>query len=88
MILAASTRYAVSDALHPDIFPAIRKMKSEIVSMCLRLYNSLDGAGTMTSGGTESIVMAVKTYRDWARSVKGIMEPEMYVSVSRVFETK
>jgi sphinganine-1-phosphate aldolase len=54
-------------------------MEAEIVSMCLRMYNNPDGAGTMTSGGTESIVMAVKTYRDWAREVKGITEPEMWV---------
>jgi len=53
-------------------------MEAEIVSMCLRLYNNPDGAGTMTSGGTESIIMAVKTYRDWARAVKGITEPEMW----------
>ncbi|KAF9245411.1 pyridoxal phosphate-dependent transferase [Melanogaster broomeanus] len=33
----------------------------------------------MTSGGTESIVMAVKTYRNWARAVKGITEPEMII---------
>ena len=79
VILAACKRYVVSDALHPDIFPAIRKMQSEIVSMCLRLYNNPHGAGTMTSGGTESIVMAIKTYRDWAKSVKGITEPEMCV---------
>ena len=81
MILAACERYAVSNPLHPDVFPTIRKMEAEVVSMCLRLYSNPDGAGTMTSGGTESIVMAVKTYRDWARSVKGITEPEMYVSV-------
>ena len=32
-----------------------------------------------TSGGTESILMAVKTYRDWARVTKGITNPEMSV---------
>lgn len=31
----------------------------------------------MTSGGTESILMACKAYRDWAREVKGITRPEM-----------
>ena len=62
-------------------------MQSEIVSMCLRLYNNPHGAGTMTSGGTESIVMAIKTHRDWAKSVKGITEPEMCVfSISQVLE--
>jgi sphinganine-1-phosphate aldolase len=54
-------------------------MEAEIVSMCLRLYNNPNGAGTTTSGGTESIIMAVKTYRDWARAIKGITEPEMSV---------
>lgn len=40
-------------------------------------YNNPDGAGTTTSGGTESIIMAVKTHRDWARDTKGITNPEM-----------
>jgi len=46
------------------------------------MFNNPTGAGTMTSGGTESIVMAVKTYRDWAQSTKGITEPEMLVNDS------
>lgn len=79
VIVSAYQRYCVSNPLHPDVFPAIRKMEAEIVAMCLRLYNNPDGAGTMTSGGTESIIMAVKTHRDWARAVKGITEPEMSV---------
>ena len=77
VLVAAFERYAVSNPLHPDVFPSVRKMEAEIVAMCLRMYNNPDGAGTMTSGGTESIVMAIKTYRDWARDVKGITEPEM-----------
>jgi len=53
-------------------------MEAEIVAMVLKMYRAPEGAaGAMTSGGTESIVMAVKTYRDWARAVKGITEPEM-----------
>ncbi|KAF7985068.1 hypothetical protein HWV62_8929 [Athelia sp. TMB] len=82
VIVAAYDRYTVSNPLHPDVFPAIRKMEAEIVSMCLRMYNNPDGAGVTTSGGTESIIMAVKTYRDWARAVKGITAPEMVIPVS------
>lgn len=78
IIVAAYSKYCVSNPLHPDVFPAVRKMEAEIVAMTLRMYNHPDGAGTMTSGGTESIIMAVKTYRDWGRAVKGIKEPEMY----------
>ncbi|KAF9643173.1 PLP-dependent transferase [Thelephora ganbajun] len=82
LIVAAYERYCVSNPLHPDVFPTIRKMEAEVVSMCLRMFNSPTGAGTMTSGGTESIVMAVKAYRDWARATKGITEPEMVVPAS------
>jgi sphinganine-1-phosphate aldolase len=80
VIVAAYQRYCVSNPIHADVFPAIRKMEAEIVAMCLKLYNNPDGAGTMTSGGTESILMAVKAHRDWAHDVKGITEPEMWDS--------
>lgn len=61
-------------------------MEAEVVNICLKLYNSplptspIDqdgGVGTTTSGGTESILMACKTYRDQARAERGITEPEM-----------
>jgi glutamate/tyrosine decarboxylase-like PLP-dependent enzyme len=41
-----------------------------------------DIVGTVTSGGTESILLAMKTYRDWAREEKGITEPEMVAPVT------
>lgn len=83
IIVAAYARYCVSNPLHPEVFPAVRKMEAEIVAMCLKMYRGPSGsAGTMTSGGTESIIMAVKTYRDWARATKGIKEPELYASTS------
>ncbi|OBZ70801.1 Sphingosine-1-phosphate lyase [Grifola frondosa] len=82
LIVSAFERYSVSNPLHPDVFPAVRKMEAEIVSMCLKMYNNPNGAGVTTSGGTESIIMAVKTYRDWARATKGITEPEIVVPIS------
>ena len=77
VIVAAFERYCVSNPLHPDVFPAVRKMEAEIVSMVLRMYNNPNGAGATTSGGTESIIMSVKTHREWAKATKGITEPEM-----------
>ncbi|CAL1706333.1 unnamed protein product [Somion occarium] len=82
VIVAAFERYCVSNPLHPDVFPAVRKMEAEVVAMCLRIYNNPNGAGATTSGGTESIIMSVKTHRDWARATKGITEPEMVVPAS------
>lgn len=79
----AYAMFSYSNPLHPDVFPSIRKMEAEIVSMCLNMYNAPAGSsGNVTSGGTESILMAVKAHRDWARDVKGITAPEMIVPVT------
>ncbi|CAD6579590.1 MAG: hypothetical protein TREMPRED_002526 [Tremellales sp. Tagirdzhanova-0007] len=57
-------------------------MESEIISICLNLFHGPDGAGTTTSGGTESILLSVKTHRDWARQTKSIISPEMVIPSS------
>ena len=50
----------VSNPLHPDVFPFVRKMEAEVVQMCCAMFHGGEEAcGTMTSGGTESILMAV-----------------------------
>jgi glutamate/tyrosine decarboxylase-like PLP-dependent enzyme len=41
-----------------------------------------DACGTLSSGGTESILLAMKTYRDWASETKNITKPEMIVPVT------
>ena len=57
--------FARSNPLHPDIFPGVRKMEAEIIRMVANLFNSKSpGAGSFTTGGTESIILACKTYRD------------------------
>ena len=38
--------------------------------------------GSMTSGGTESILTAVKASRDYMAATRGITEPEMIIAVS------
>ena len=53
-------------------FGSLKKMEEEIVSMCLDLFHAPAGAaGNMTSGGTESVVMAVKACRDYSRARRG-----------------
>lgn len=71
------------NALNPMAFPALRRFEAEVVRMTAAMLHGDDQvAGTMTSGGTESLLMAVKTYRDWARATKGIAEPEMVLPVT------
>lgn len=83
-LLAESMKtFLVSNPLHPDVFPGVRKMEAEIVSMVLRMYNApADAVGATSSGGTESILLSCLAMREWGRAVKGITEPELIVSVS------
>ncbi|KAJ8681783.1 hypothetical protein QAD02_017575 [Eretmocerus hayati] len=72
-----------TNPLHPDVFPGICKMEAEIVRMVCRLFGGNDETcGSMTSGGTESILLACKAYRDYARETKGITKPEMVIPVT------
>uniref|UniRef100_A0A8R1Y1Z4 sphinganine-1-phosphate aldolase n=1 Tax=Onchocerca volvulus TaxID=6282 RepID=A0A8R1Y1Z4_ONCVO len=74
--------YAFSNPLHPDIFPGCRKMEAEIVRIVANLFHGrLECCGTVTSGGTESIVLAMLSYRNYANA-KGISEPEILVPVT------
>eukprot|EP01135_Chromosphaera_perkinsii_P002583 Nk52_evm99s224 gene=Nk52_evmTU99s224 len=83
MLVEAYKMFAWSNPLHPDVFPGCRKMEAEVVQMCVSMFNGgPDACGTMTSGGTESILMACKSYREWALEVKGVTEPEMVVPKS------
>lgn len=71
-------RYALSNPLHSDIFPGVRKMEAEIVKMTLDLFHGdKEACGCMTTGGSESLLLAVKAARDWCREEKGITRPEM-----------
>ena len=57
--------FCLSNPLHPDVFCYVRKMEAEVISMTVRLFHGdSDACGAMTSGGTESILMAMKAYRD------------------------
>ena len=73
-----------SNPLHADVWPSTTKFEAEIVAMTANMLNgsSQEIHGTVSSGGTESILLAMKTYRDWARATKGITKPEMILPVT------
>lgn len=57
--------YQSENALGPAAFPSLKRMEDEVLSMALDLLHAPAGAtGNMTSGGTESIILAVKSARD------------------------
>jgi glutamate/tyrosine decarboxylase-like PLP-dependent enzyme len=78
--------HSQSNPLHADLWPSTMKFEAEIVAMTANMLgaNLVDReiVGTVTSGGTESILLAMKAYRDWARKSKGITKPEMIAPVT------
>lgn len=59
-----------TNALNPTVYKSLRQFETEIVSMTAWLmHGDSKVAGSLTSGGTESIIMAVKTYRDRAKKL-------------------
>ncbi len=78
--------HSQSNPLHADLWPSANKFEAEIVAMTAHMLGAGQTddeiVGTVSSGGTESILLAMKTYRDWARVTKGITQPEMILPVS------
>ncbi|MCX7707401.1 MAG: aspartate aminotransferase family protein [Anaerolineae bacterium] len=71
--------YLVENGLDPTAFPSLLKLETEVTRMIINLLRGDENVvGNVTTGGTESILLAVKTARDWARYHRPeIKEPEM-----------
>jgi glutamate/tyrosine decarboxylase-like PLP-dependent enzyme len=79
----AYRKYSSENALNTDAFPSLRALQSEVVGFVGDwLQAGDDGAGFMTSGGTESILMAVKAARERGRREFGIDEPNIVLPTS------
>jgi len=76
----AHALYSSANLLNPMAFKSLKEMEHEIVEMAGRLFNCAGAVGTVTSGGTESILCAVAAYRDRARRERPwIRRPELVV---------
>lgn len=77
------SKTAYTNPLHADVFPGICKMEAEVIRMIAHLFNgNSNTCGSMTTGGTESILLACKAYRDFGREVNGIEHPNMVIPVT------
>jgi glutamate/tyrosine decarboxylase-like PLP-dependent enzyme len=73
----ASGKFLSANGLNPAAFPSLGRMQRDVVAAVADLlHGGDDAAGFMTSGGTESILMAVKAARERGRE-RGITTPEM-----------
>ncbi|HUW01082.1 MAG TPA: aminotransferase class V-fold PLP-dependent enzyme [Acidimicrobiales bacterium] len=65
---AVALEFLHENALNPFAFPSLTTMESEVVAFGASLVNGNPAAGKMSSGGTESIFLAVQTARDELRA--------------------
>ncbi|MBT3586729.1 MAG: aspartate aminotransferase family protein [Halobacteriovoraceae bacterium] len=81
---AAYNMYFSENALNPSAFPSLKEMEKDVVTMMTELLGGNENSsGSFTSGGTESILMAVKTAREWAKTNHPeITEPEMIIPLT------
>ncbi|KAL0698771.1 hypothetical protein Bca4012_054893 [Brassica carinata] len=88
LINQACSMFAHTNPLHIDVFQSVVRFESEVVAMTAALLGSKETVsgeqicGNMTSGGTESIVLAVKSSQDYMKHKKGINRPEMIIPES------
>lgn len=77
------SKTAYTNPLHSDIFPGVCKMEAEVIRMVAHLFNGGSSTcGSITTGGTESILLACKAYRDYGLAVNGIEHPNMVVATT------
>jgi glutamate/tyrosine decarboxylase-like PLP-dependent enzyme len=84
LVKAAASEFMIENALSPMAFPSLLQLENEVTAIVLDLMRAgNEGAASLTSGGTESILMALKAARDWAREHRPrIRRPEMVVPVT------
>ena len=80
----AYSMFFSENGLSPMAFPSLRRFETETIAM---VADMLGGGpktiGSMTSGGTESILMALKTARQWAREHKpDVTAPEAVLPIT------
>jgi glutamate/tyrosine decarboxylase-like PLP-dependent enzyme len=70
--------YLDVNGLDPTVFPSLMAMENEVVDIARRHLGSSSAVGSFTSGGTESIILAVKAARDLA----GIRDGQVVLPVT------
>jgi sphinganine-1-phosphate aldolase len=71
------------NALNTDAFPSLARIQRDVVGIVAGwLHGGDEAAGFMTTGGTESILMAVLAARERGRSERGVTQPNMVLPTS------
>jgi len=84
LLKEAHSLFMSENGLNPGAFPSLRKFETEVLAMAAELlHGDEETVGNMTTGGTESILMAVKAARDYALTRNPqLKDPEIVLPVS------
>jgi glutamate/tyrosine decarboxylase-like PLP-dependent enzyme len=75
--------FFAANGLSPAAFPSLGRFEKDVVKIMAGLLGGgKQAVGTMTSGGTESILLAVKAHRDWFRKKNSKMRPQIIIPAS------
>ena len=78
LLLKIFKGFIKSNPLHPQVFPEIRNMEVDIVQMVSNMFDGNENTcGNVTTGGTESILLACYTYREYCKKEYGITKPNI-----------
>lgn len=79
----AAKLYLHENALNTRAFPSLGAIQSEVCGWAAELFHGpASTAGFMTSGGTESLLCAVKAARERGKTERGITKPQMVIPES------
>jgi sphinganine-1-phosphate aldolase len=75
--------FSSENALNTDAFPSLKQIQADVVDAAVGwLCGDAAAAGFMTSGGTESILLAVKGSRERGRAERGVERPNVVLPAS------
>ncbi len=73
--------YSHANVLQRDMYPSATKFEGEIIAMTSDLLHGT-GVGVVTSGGSESLITALYSYREQARAERGITQPNVVLPIT------
>jgi len=79
----AYAEFSSENGLSAKAFPSLQRFESDVIAMTAGLFHGEQAVGSITGGGTESILLAVKSARDRARAERpGITRPQIVLPFS------
>lgn len=76
----ALAAFGATNGLDPTAFPSLAVMERDLVALAARRLDAPpEAAGSVTSGGTESLLLAVLAARDGARATRSVDRPAVVV---------